>query len=55
MLDFGSHETRLQLGQVLLRSLAALGGDESGTQVLQRALQHCPQKAILRKPLALPS
>lgn len=45
--DFGSESQRSALGETLLQSIGALSSDENGTQVVQKALLHAPQKVTL--------
>lgn len=45
--DFGTESQRGELGETLLQSIGALSSDENGTQVLQKALLHAPQKVTL--------
>ena len=41
---WGTESQRGELGETLLQSIGALSSDENGTQVLQKALLHAPQK-----------
>ena len=50
---WGTESQRGELGETLLQSIGALSSDENGTQVLQKALLHAPQKVGLGHLLAL--